>query len=623
MRSATYYGRLILSKEDAFIDSIKLPNITDKFVTIDREDLFYNAASFLSSDFPVFYEETAYKGQPILAIFSSDIEAVTIAEKECQISYSKIEGNDESFILPKATEYSFGKFPDEELEYKKITTKYVSKELINKNNDILTTSSWIEDDKIYVETSTQWPESIKAAISRCLNIERSNIVVLPSQYYLVGNQYLLWPVISSVIAAAASLKADITVELTVPLKIHNIKSEITRTTYVDPDNEIVAEEVVANLDVGKYTILEDETKRQAIAGLIPNYNLKYFKASVTLHNSNTSPATLYPGLSYTDALASTALQYNEIATYLNVNPISFRENFTARASNKYLDQLSLKRLCEIMQKIADKSNFHRKWYSYAMQKGNTSLMPYYRAIGSAAFPTISGFSKSEAQKYEFKAKLTKINNTVILNTSFFVRPKASSLIKKLFTKEIGPHIELIILDNDNNSVDSGPDFLSRSHGRFPTRIIEACKQMIEENMESIIFDIDDKNIKVEYRLQSLSSIIVELVIDEITYDVEAKNVYYIADLGIIIERGELESSIKHEILATLVSLGVKCLNCNIIVELVSDTTKIIEDFRYPIKGLVTSGVLNALKLAFPKIEYKVPITSLQIINAIRNGNYEN
>ena len=618
MKSATYYGRLILSKEAKHVDEIKLPEINDKFVTINKEDLFYNAANFLSSDFPIFFEDQAYIGQPLLGVFSSDPEAVTIAEKECVVSYVD-KPEEESFLTPKTQEYSFGKFPEEEIEYKKISSKYTSSNFVNKKNNILVTSSWIEEDKIYVETPTQWPEAIKAAINRCLNIEKNNIVVLPTQYYLVNNEYLLWPVITSVIAAAASLKADITVELSVPINTHNINSEISRTTYLDPNNELIAEEVVMNCDVGKYTLLEEETIRQAIAGLIPNYNLKYFKASVTINNTANPPATLFPGLSYTDAISSTATHYNEIVNQLNVNPISYGENFTIRAGNRYLDQLNLKRLYELSQNLAIKSNYYRKWSSYSMQKGNTAFMPYFRAIGSASCPIISGFSKTEAALHQFQAKLTKTNNSVSLNTSFFIRPKTYTLIKKLFLKEIGSSNELIILNNDNNSIDSGPDFLSRSHAKFANKVIQAYKDMIEAEQDSILFDIDNKDSKAEYLIQAISTAIVELKIDELTYEVEAKHVYYTVDAGIVIDENELSSSIKHEILATLELLGVKCLDCQIDLSIVTDKNKPLEDFRYAIKGLVTASVINALKLALPGIEQKAPITSLQIVNAIKEG----
>ena len=639
-----YFGTLVWSDvPHSRITEIKYPPLDDRFVLIKAEDIpGDNRLTILNGTLPILSNERlSHVHQPILAIFGPDYESVTIAARETEITYEEDKEVDEtpSLIsdLPDPLLLSWGEEKEKDESYKCISTTYTSTRIESPSSLLITCNAWYDGGKIHIEVPTQWPSLIKRTVASAMAFPESNVIVHQLPCESRHDDYLIMPAILSAITAAAVMKTGISAEMKVLSFNTSPQITVERSTWCKEDGKPESEEVVMSIDQGAFPIASEELQRQAISGLIPNYPLEEFKAKVLITTSYQPPSSFFGTLGYAEALASSEYHATEIATALGVNPKQWKSMVMngKRKFTDYIPSIDFTPLTTLSTEVAKQSDFDRKWYSYDSQKGDMSLIPFARGIGLATGISISGFSSHFSKNADFHAKITLTEkNNLTLNTSFQASDNTASIYRKLITQEmdLSDDNDVIILDKDSNLIDSGPDVLRRSIGKFPKQLIAGCRRILlkkkkEKPPISEIIDTDDRLSPCEFDASGSMSLVVEVRTDNITFAPTVEEVWASITVGHIYNETQFRAKIAECILTSLSEAGATFNNDSlkpftIHITLHEDNTETIASLEEAANALAKAAFASALKQCANKLTIVYPVSAEKLENAINSKGGE-
>ncbi len=639
-----YYGALLLSSvPKGTITKIDYPALDDRFITVTAEDIpgsrlftaFDGAVPLLTGD------SVSFQNQPILAIFGPDYESVTIAIKETNVIYDTDAKEADNELIDNSSEpltFSWGEdfiTQSEEGEpLKAITTLSTNKSHRTDDSSIITCSCWLENGRLHIDTPCQWPQLVKQNAASAISFPEQNVIVHSKAYYAEHDEYLCLPAVIASIAAVATIKTGMAVELRVNISNQTPQITIRRTTYCNAEGKPISENADMLIDQGSFLFVSEELQKQAITGLIPLYPLECFKASVKIQSSSNPPAFFFGSAGYAEALASSELQTNEIADTFQITPLLWRSQWMSgkRRFTDYLPSLDYQTLLKECHEVAKESDFDRKWASFEGQHGDMSLIPFSRGIGLATGVSISGFSTSLSKKCDFSAKLTLTEKgNITLNTSFQTKGNTATILRRIIANEmdLNEDNDIIILDKESSTIDSGPDILSRSIGRFPKQLMSGCRRLMQAKAQtkppvSVLIDTDDKLNPCEFESHGSIAIAVEIRTDNITFLPIVQEVWCAATVGSICNKTELSAKIRHDILSSLKDAGgvfstltaKRPLAINI--SLHSDNTDNTVSLSEAIQGLTKAAFTSALKQCAGHLNASYPITAEGLENAINS-----
>ncbi len=642
-----YYGALLLSSvPKGTITKIDYPALDDRFITVTAEDIpgsrlftaFDGAVPLLAGD------TVSFQNQPILAIFGPDYESVTIASRETNIIYDTESKEQDNELIDSNSEpltFSWGEdfiTQNEDGEpLKAITTLSSNASHTTDDSTIVTCSCWLENSRLHIEIPCQWPQLVKQNAAAAISFPEQNVIVHSKAYYAEHDEYLCMPSIIASIAAVATIKTGMAVELRANIYSHTPQMTIRRTTYCNQEGKPISENADMLIDQGAFLFVSEELQKQAMAGLIPVYPLECFKASIKIQSSSNPPSLFFGSAGYAEALASSELQTNEIADTFQINPLLWRSQWMSekRRFTDYLPSLDYNILLKECREVTNKSDFDRKWSSFEGQHGDMSLIPFSRGVGLATGISISGFSTSFSKKCEYSAKLTMTEKgNITLNTSFQTKGNTATILRRIIASEmdLNEDNDIIILDKEASTIDSGPDILSRSIGRFPKQLMSGCRKLMQAKAKtkppiSILIDTDDKLNPCEFEAHGSVAIAVEIRTDNITFLPTVQEVWCEATVGSICNKTELSAKIRHDILSSLKDSGAvfstlsakRPLAINISIH--SDNTDNTVSLSEAIQGLTKAAFTSALKQCAGKLNAAYPITAESLENAI-NGKGE-
>ena len=632
-----FFGTLITSNVDsARISRIKLPELDNRFTTISAGDLFGdNIFTLFSGTMPIFAKgEVLFKGQPILAIFGPDYEAVSLAERETEIEYEEKGSESTLFDNLKDDEETLIWGDKDELDLNSLTkveSTYKSNYSLTHNDTLVKVSAWFENDTLHISVPTQWTKSLKDNVLSSISGQVDNVIIHPIIYSAEEDEFLIMPTLLACIVANAALKLKANVEIRANICSATPSVTINHTTYLNSEGKPVGEEVSYVADEGAFLFETGEFKRQALTGLIPSYPVGYFRASVRTIHSNNPPSIFFGNMGFCDALASTELQMTKICSTIGNTPVNWKKEFigTKRKFTDYLPSLDLTPQIKLIEKIVNDSNFSRKWSSYEAQRGAMSIIPFTRGIGIATGFGISGFSTTFAKKTDFKAQLVYCpNDRVELYTSLPIRGNVGEIIKKLINDEtMFQDSDVRIFDYTTSATDSGPDVLSRSLGQLTKQLIPALRKLSMKAKRgqlpvSVSVDIDDKLNPCEFESCGTVGVIIETRVDNISFLPIVQEVWISCRLGTIYDSKEVKSRIANVALEALKSSGAilsidpkKPFKFNINLE--SDNTYNIASISAAVSGCVKAAFGSSVLQCVPRLKNStLPISASMIQNAI-------
>lgn len=629
-----YFGTLICSTvPKARITDISFPELDGRFIIIRAEDIpgVNEVAAFDGAKPILTGAEISCKGQPVLAIFGPDYESVTIAARETVIRYDETlvqEGPEEgSRPLPEPLELFFGEgdagAPAGE-EERLIQTTVSSQHRTPQSFMNVSCSAWQEGGKMHIETKTQWPEMVKRNVARAANLPEESVIVHTIPTNCRHDEYLFMPTIMAAIASIAVLKTGIGAEIKTQTFSSAPAITFQRSTVCTKEGKPVRETVIADVDQGAYLFASAEMQRQIMVGLIPNYPLEAFYARINIHTSPAPSAAFFGTLGYSEALADTEYHAGTIATESGIDPLQWKSQYLTgkRRFTDYLPAFDLSVLDTLANEIATQSDYGRKWNSFELQRGDMSLIPFCRGIGIASGVSIAGFSSTRSRQVDYQARLTWTEkNNLTINTSLPTEGNTNTILKQMVKSELNLSDEhdVIILDRDNSSLDSGPDVLHRTIGKLPKQLISGCRRLIAEKLDheppiSITFSTDDKLSPCEFENSGYMAVITEVRIDNVTFSPFVEEVWAAVTVGHTYNADELRSKLILEIIQGLKDAGAVFHNDSkrpftVHLSIHEDNSDNLSSLEEAARGLARASFALAVKQCASELKLGYPITA--------------
>lgn len=631
-------GTLILS-ETADEDIISLETPENSHCTpITWQDIpGENIIRILSGSMPLLAKDTiSYKGQPLVAMIGPDYETVLLAAKEIKLETKKTEQREldletcpepEELTLSWSNQKNIEEHSEESDELKKIESTFVSKSKEIDNFKMISCIAWEKDERLHVELPCRWPDLVKDTVASATGYQKKNIFVHTLECLSHYDEYAIFPAQLAAITAIAALKMNTTVELRSPLLNRSPEVTVKRTTWCNLDSKPIREEVSMTAELGAFLFAPEEYQRQAITGLIPNYELQSFSAKVNITRSNLLPSFSCGSMGYSVALASSEAHIDYISDMFKVSPLTWRNrNLTGkRKFTDYLPAIELSPMKELYKDLLEKSEYRRKWPSYHLQKGNMSLLDFSRGIGLAVGVGISGISTTLAKMTNYSARLNyTTKNNITLSVSFPAKGQKGYLLKEIISNEMRFHEDgdVILFESDTSSVSSGPDILSRINGRLPRQVMSSCRKLLRQAKThepplSLTFDVDDKKNPCEFENRGSMAIIVEVYTDNITFNPVVRNVWANIVVGSLFDKKEMESRLKHEIIDALHFSGAelsKDLKHPFNVDINIDSSNIdgLCGMEQTVSGLVQAAFYSAMRQCCGSNKLSIPISSREV-----------
>jgi len=637
-RMTVLNGIVIRSTVDSgIIDTIKLPQLGNRFLTVEAKDIQGDNRVKVANDFIPLLTSTqiTYKGQPILALFGFDSESVQLKAKQIDISYRLAEAEPkEDTSVPFSREYGNFDTAVTAPDLKSLTQTYDYARLHSPSYYITRIMAGMDSGMLHVIAPTQWMFHMRDAISDITLIPKKKIVIHRMPFFAPNDEMLLNPSILAAIAAVASIKGNYPVEIQDSYPVFRPAMHIERKSYFMSDGKPVAEEVKAVVDQGAYPLFSGEMAVQMSAGFYPPCELKGMKISIDFKESEQSPANFYGDLGYSEALASTEAQYNQIAPLTGQNPDTWKVQYYNASPNhdKLVTCFSFQKMKETLKAISAKSDFPRKYDAYETLRQKTgkysSFFGYARGIACAVGPGIAGFSKDARDITPLSVQLQlDPGDKVKMNTSFYTNGNSAGICKKLIVEKLGVKESDIIFPSDmDEMVDSGPSVLASNSGRMPLLVEKTCDLIKEKRFvnplpicESVTGFRDVEKGENEFTSNSWVTMVLELYVDTITFQPVVRHLWVAVLTGRLFNMQVYLEKIRHTAITTLQENGAIIAHSK---ELTVDVT--VEQANNEISSSVTSTVRSmalatfssALGQALGSSEFALPVSSEMIMKAM-------
>ena len=574
------HGIIIRSTiESGKILGVTLPNLDNRFHVVGPRDVKgSNIVRILDDTMPLFTtSKISFQGQPLLALFGPDAETVEVKAREIEFDF-QLPSTDPSVVGSSSLRnhspiiYSWGDAAQLIKEAASIVEfTYTDKEENTSEHIVSFVRATPSEENITIEVPTQWPHHVRETVSEVCGKPKKKIIVIPTPYFSIKDEKLIYPSILAGIAALASIKSKKPVQIASRFPTFKPKVTITRKTALDANKKPFAETVTVVADQGAFQLFSSEMCRHFLAGLIPLYSLQAFSITVNFIASDHPPAHFYGDLGYSSALFSTEAHASALARETQMNPANWRLKYYAEypERNTIITTPPSAKLRDMIGEICTQADFARHSAVYELQrkvkKPLSTFLNYSRGLGIACGAGISGFSSTFSLTQQYNIALTlESNNKVLVNTSFFPTSKVVSLWKGLIAKELGIERDTISFccTNTSEMVDSGPNVLCQDIERASFMITRCCTAIKTKRFqeplpitETVFSRSAITNPNVLFSSGSWGVIILELEVNTISLEVEIRQIWCNIAFSQIFDRRLLIGKLRHIIMMSLHECG--------------------------------------------------------------------
>ncbi|MGM0431882.1 MAG: molybdopterin cofactor-binding domain-containing protein [Spirochaetota bacterium] len=481
VRSAITHGR---------VESVDIPELSDDFILITADSIpGRNAVDVLSDEIPLLTgTHISYKGQPLLALFGPDPEAVSLFASRIQVTYR--ETSVEQFPIDSIVmehNLSWGNTDklfaeaDQTLELAYLTGTQSSR---------LTTAPGafvrLEEDKLVVHASTQWPFQLRDAVANVCGFSKKKVIVYQSAYYPTQDEKLLYPTLYACLAALAAIRGGKAARLIDNTPSYRPEMIVTRKTALNKDRAPIAETVDIQVNQGAVSLFSKELLEHVVAGAVPLYGLKACKIKAQILQTPSPPRHHFSGLGSSLAQFSAETHASNLAVRAGMNPANWRIKHIREDAGKTKRGVKVRHalLKNLIEDSMSRADFSRKFAAYEMQKRRqkrlSTFTGYARGIGISTGFGVNGFSSGFAPLRTYVASVTlDVHDHVTIKTSLFLA-NAGGVWKKIAAASLGVHTNQISIAEGNTGTlpNSGPDVLHRDISVI-SLLIERCCEAIK------------------------------------------------------------------------------------------------------------------------------------------------
>jgi CO/xanthine dehydrogenase Mo-binding subunit len=408
---------------------------------------------------------------------------------------------------------------------------------------------YFDNDQVNLVGSIQCPFYVKNAVISILNCKEDYVRVLQST---VGGAFGGKEEFPSLIACQLAVAVD---KLRKPIKlIYEREEDMEVTTKRHPakillrahikENKILGIESEVGIDAGAHIGLSGVVLSRALIATTGVYTIDNLDVKGDVFITNTVPNGAFRGFGAPQMLFAIEMFIHHIAKDLNINPLELRERYLSKQGDNtstngmFRDPIIMPKMIE---KVLKESKYKEKINEYK----NDS----YRGIGMSWFLHGCGFTGSgEAKHINAVVKLNKnkFDKVEILIAAVDMGQGIRTTMRKIVSNILEIPIENVVynLPDTNRVPDSGPTVASRTimivGGLIARAALELKEiwvnekpQITEEKYkqpEYIKWD-EEHFIGDAYPAYSWGVNVVEVEIDQVTYQVTVKETWNVYDIG--------------------------------------------------------------------------------------------
>ncbi len=536
----------------AKIISRSYPKLPKGYFIVDHTDLKQkNFTPIIFEDWKIFADdEVNYYKEPILLVIGEDKKIIhdimdqIIIEYEVEEPVTKYTDSVINYKFSKGTTEP-KEDADQILTYS-YQTPYQEQLYIEPQGMI----GRLHDGQMVLEGSIQCPYYVKNAVVKCLGSSEDYVRVIQNT---VGGAFGGKEEFPSMIACQLATAVE---KVKQPIKlVYEREEDVYVTTKRHPskidfkvylnNKRIVYLESNVALDGGAYIGLSGVVLSRALIASTGVYTIDNFSVNGDVFKTNTVPNGAYRGFGAPQMFFAVEMLMNHLAKDLGINNLEFRRTYLAKqhdptsTNGLFRDPILMD---EMLEKVLKESD-------YVNKRVNKKIDGKLHGIGMCMLLHGCGFTGSgEKDHINALVKLhkTEDDHVKILIAAVDMGQGVKSSMRKIVSNMLEIPIEHVIYDNpDTNFVpDSGPTVASRTTMIVGGLIARACKDLKEQW-------VSKKEIIVSKRYEQPSYIkwnqdtfegdaypayswginIVEVLVDEITYEVTPINIYSIYEIG--------------------------------------------------------------------------------------------
>ena len=560
------------------ISRISYPRPPGGITVLGAQDIpGQNLVELADSSMPLLAEkEIRYPGQPVLIIAGEDPGVLKAFIQAVEISYyntSEPPGFNEyepGQIIMQTTLKEGNVDKAGEAAATVQEGRYVIEETLPWTIDTQGAFARFEDGRLTVYSSTQWMHHVRKTVASALGMRPRDLTVRRSAYSAQFEEKLWYPSILAVYAALATLKTGISCKMVLrprerlfhgprgtPLHIHH-------RSAADKEGRLKAVKVEIDLESGAFPVYSEEVLKRAAMAAAGTYRCKNISVTARLIETARRPLDFSPGAGIAGCFFASEVHAGQIAEESGIDPLSWRLG--------NLDE-SAAPLAALMEKVAEESDFRRKYAAYELVKKRRNTpgcgpQPL-RGIGIAAVYQGNGFfgRGEEAGRFKVTARLESEGDLYIYTSGLSGLHRTSSLARRRAAEILGiPRGGVHLINDDTDQVpESGPSGLSRNI-TIVYRLVERCCEGIKKKRFRTPLPIeatrsfrlsaknrwDEKSLKGNpYAAKSWAACVVELELAPVLLEPTVKGIWSALDCGEIIHRHRAESALETGILHAL------------------------------------------------------------------------
>ena len=298
-----------------------------------------------------------------------------------------------------------------------------------------------------------------------------------------------------------------------------------------------------------------------------------------------------------------------------------------RKFTDYLPSFDLADQKRTAEAVAIKSSYNRKWAANTFQHRDFGFLGYLKGIGFASGTGIAGFSTTFSKSSGFSAMITYTQkHSVIVNTSADNHPGTVKRWKKSISDRLVPgNPEKVTFSSQgSDSIDTGPDVLSRLVASFSSQLESAAKKLAvlkdEEPLPvSLKFDAENTSFPCEFESSGCGALALEVMIRKSDMKPVVTAMWASFSFPTILDEVSLKNSLKRTLMTTVHEFGgVVEEDFRLYIEISSSGSGSLSSPQELARGLAIGALSDALMQAGGKEAAVLPVSSSKLEEIFRS-----
>ncbi|MBI9012720.1 MAG: xanthine dehydrogenase family protein [Clostridiales bacterium] len=534
---------------------IDYPPAEEGITIVDHKDVCHkNEVAMIEKDMPIFASESVnYVGEPISLIVGKDKDQIIRYYNQIQVVYE----NDSTAIFTMDegdvfTEHTFSVGALEDITYddcfvEEYETGYQEQVYMEKQGVVGT----FENNIVTVYGSLQCPYYVLNAMKHALDLDETKVRVIqtPTGGAFGGKEE--YPSLLALQVAVAAMKVKKPVRL-----IFDRREDMAFTTKRHPSKSIIKtylqkEKIVGmtfeiNLDSGPYIGLSDVVLQRAIFTMMGCYMFDFIKVTGRTIKTNNVFTGAFRGFGAPQSMYALELHMNQLARYLEIDPIDFRRPYFVKKGDKtstngvFNEDIYLDEMTDMLMDLVD--------YKTVECEDDPNV-----GYGFSFIPHGGGFTgDGEAVHIKAEVHLKKDcdGDIHILISNVEMGQGAITALSKIVASALDYPIERIHYQQPDTFLvpDSGPTVASRTTmvvGGLLYKAALKLKDQLESKEEILVKEFfkqpdyvkwnQDKLEGNAYMAYSWSIIMARVEVNPLTYEVTCTDIFGVYDVGVPID----------------------------------------------------------------------------------------